>query len=250
MPDLIILHTNDFHGKLSDRAADRVAREKSSAAGCLLLDAGDAVSSGNIYYRPGGEPIVARMSDLGYDAMTMGNREFHFLEAGLRSKVKLARFPVLSANLRSKTPDVGLSVVPSINLDLKGLKVVVFGLSVPMITKRMLAGMISPFWFEDPIATAAEIVPELRSQADVLIALTHLGLRSDMELAGAVPGIDLIVGGHTHIVLREPAIVGETAIVQAGWWGRHLGKVQLSLDTAKGARPQVSGTLIDLGIAG
>ena len=71
MPDLTILHTNDLHGKLSDRAAERIAREKASFVNCLLLDAGDAVSSGNVYYRPGGEPVLARMSDLGYDAMAL-----------------------------------------------------------------------------------------------------------------------------------------------------------------------------------
>lgn len=247
MPDLTILHTNDFHGKLSDKAAERAASEKSSAERCLLLDAGDAISSGNVYYRPGGEPILARMSDLGYDAMALGNREFHFLEAGLRSKLKLARFPILSANFQSGKGDVRQLVLPTAEWDLKGLRVVVFGLSVPVITRRMVSSRISPFWFEDPIETAARIVPELRAQADVLIALTHIGLQRDLELANSVRGIDLIVGGHTHTVLSEPRIVGDTAIVHAGWWGRHVGKVEISPAAVRGGRPDVRCTLISLG---
>ena len=226
MPDLTILHTNDFHGKLSDALADRIAREKSSAEHCILLDAGDAVSSGNIYYRPGGEPVLARMSDLGYDAMAIGNREFHFLGPGLKSKVKLARFPILCANLQSEL-DLGPSVVPSVILDV-GMRVGIFGLTVPMVTKRMMVSKLSPFWFEDPIETAKGLVPKLRSGCELLIALTHIGLKADMELARLVPGIDIIVGGHSHATLDKPEVVGQTTIVQAGSWGRFLGRVDVS----------------------
>lgn len=237
MPDLTILHTNDLHGKLSDRIAERIASEKASAEHCILLDAGDAISSGNIYYRPSGEPMLARMSEIGYDVMAMGNREFHFLAAGLKSKVKLARFPILCANLRSEL-DLGQSVVPSVILDV-GLKIGILGLTVPMITKRMKVSKFSPFWFDDPIQTAVELVPELRSSCDLLIVLTHIGLKADMELARSAPGIDIIVGGHTHAVLHEPLVVGGTTIVQAGSWGRFLGRVDV-----RGTH--VSGKLIDI----
>lgn len=237
MPDLTILHTNDFHGKLSDRAAERIACEKSTAEHCLLLDGGDAIPSGNIYYRPGGEPILTRMSELGYHAMAMGNREFHFLGPGLKSKVKLARFPILCANLHSEL-ELGQLVAPTVVLKV-GMKVGVFGLTVPMITKRMMVSKVSPFWFGDPIQAAAKIVAELKSKTDLLIALTHIGLKADMELAQSVPGIDIIVGGHTHAVLDKPVVVGETSIVQAGAWGRFLGRVDVRGNL-------VSGRLIDL----
>ena len=244
MPDLTILHTNDLHGKLPERAANRIAQEKTSVANCLLLDAGDAVSSGNVYYRPGGEPVLARLSDLGYDAMAMGNREFHFLAAGLKSKVSLARFPVLSANLCSDKVEIGPSIQPYITRNFGDLRVIVFGLSVPMITKKMFASKVSPYWFADPIETAARLVPELRSQADILIALTHIGLQNDVELARQVSGIDLIVSGHTHAVLQEARIEGETAIVQAGWWGHYLGRVDITIQP--GRHPIIDGRLIDL----
>lgn len=240
MPDLTILHTNDLHGKMSKRAMEII---KSSCDKCLLLDAGDAVSSGNIYYRPGGEPMLARMSDLGYDAMAMGNREFHFLSQGLKSKVKLARFPVLSANIRSNNLDISTSVQPSLTLEIGGFRIALFGLTVPMITKHMFASKISPYWFEDPITAAQEIVPNLRENADLLIALTHIGLQADMELASTVPGIDLIVGGHTHAILNDPVVVDRTFIVQAGCWGNFLGKVEI---TKLAAPFDIRETLIDL----
>jgi len=82
MPDLTVFHTNDMHGRLTGRGAEIIASEKSSCERCLLVDCGDAVSSGNIYYHPRGESMLARMSDLGYDAMAMGNREFSFSVLG------------------------------------------------------------------------------------------------------------------------------------------------------------------------
>ena len=84
-----ILHTNDFHNHLLPQQAERL-RELRAGLGDngLLLDAGDAISSGNVTYKPGGEPILDVMSDAGYDAMTIGNREFHFSQAGFCAKVE------------------------------------------------------------------------------------------------------------------------------------------------------------------
>lgn len=244
MLNITILHTNDFHGKMPPLAQEIIAKEKALSPNPVLLDAGDAVSSGNIYYRPGGEPILAKMTELGYNAMAMGNREFHFLAAGLRSKVKLACFPVLSANLRDKAGEIGPTISPYAIIECAGVNIAVFGLCVPMITKKMrLASRVSPYWFEDPVQAASLLVPQLRGMADVVVALTHIGLKRDLELAGAVDGIDIIVGGHSHSVLPEPIKAGRTAIVQAGWWGHCLGRLNLSFGSSGVC---VTGSLIDL----
>jgi 5'-nucleotidase len=244
MPDITILHTNDFHGKMTPLAQRIIAREKAASPNPVLLDAGDAVSSGNIYYRPGGEPILARMTEVGYDAMAMGNREFHFLAAGLRSKVRLAHFPVLSANLRDKAGEIGPTVSPYVIMERDGVKIAVFGLCVPMITKQMrLASSVSPYWFEDPIETAASLVPQLRGTADIVVALTHIGIKRDLELADSVEGIDIIVGGHSHSVLPEPLRIGGATVAQTGWWGHCLGRLNLSFSSSG---VSVTGSLIDL----
>ena len=247
MADLTILYTGDLHGKLTPTKVERIRGEKATCGECLLLDSGDAVSSGNVYYRPGGEPILAHMSDAGYDAMTLGNREFHFLSAGLKSKVSLARFPVLCANLRCKNSSREPSVIPSVRLEVSGLQVALFGLTVPMITPGMLASKVSPYWFESPVESAKSVVPTLRDSADLVIALTHIGIKADMELAAQVSGIDLIVGGHTHVTPTEPVVVGATSIAHAGWWGHYLGRVEMTR-TASGW--QASTQLIDLRAGG
>lgn len=226
MQKITIFHTNDFHNRLTSEQATRLRDIKASTPNSLLLDCGDAIWAGNIYFRPNGEPILKLMNDAGYDAMALGNREFHFLATGLRKKLGWAKFPVLSANIRP-TNHADLPVKSDVIFDVGGTRVAVFGLTVPMITERMLSRKVSSYVFDDPIETAAALVPKLRDHADLLIALTHIGLKKDKELASTVPGIDLIVGGHTHAVLESPEWVDKTAIVQAGWFAHYVGKVEI-----------------------
>ncbi len=268
---LTLLHTNDFHNRLTEAQAIRLRLlHDSLAPECLLLDAGDAIRAGNITYHPRGEPILHRMTQIGYYAMTVGNREFYFTRVGFHCKLARAGFPALCANVRpARTPqgdttcdatgvaldrraEAGAPEEPESKLSRAessrahggaetlpvrpyivrqtpaGWRVVVFGLTVPMITERMLARRISAYVFEDPLAAAARLVPALRGQyaPDLLIALTHIGLARDRQLAEAVPGIDLILGGHTHAALDQGEWVGGTLLAQAGAFGRFLGRVE------------------------
>ncbi len=232
MPSATILHTNDFHNHLAPAQAEKLKamRQELGDSG-MLLDAGDAISSGNVTYRPAGEPILDLMSGAGYDAMTVGNREFHFTQGGFSAKVCRARFPVLCANVRARDARTPLPVRPWIARTLAGaIRVTVFGLTVPMITERMLVRNVSAFVFDDPLRTAERIVSELRPHCDVVVCLSHIGVSRDRELAERVPGIDLIIGGHTHVTLPEGERVGECLIVQAGWWAHSYGRVIARVD--------------------
>ena len=247
MKTLHLLHTNDFHNHLSSLQAETIRQAKASHENVLLLDSGDAISAGNVGVRPGGEPILILMSETGYDAMTLGNREFHIADALLRLKICKASFPILSANIRWRD-DQGESL-PTVPHFLKtlpnGLRVGVFGLTVPMVTTRMAAWLVSAFVFDDPVSTAQRQIEVLRPQVDALIALTHLGLREDERLAAACPELDLIVGGHSHNVLEELKVVAGVPIAQAGWFGHWLGQITLEWNTA-GGRPRVMGRLVSL----
>ncbi len=244
---LTVLHTNDFHNHLTPAQAAFVRTEKAKYENVLLLDSGDAISAGNVSVRPGGEPILTLMSVAGYDAMTLGNREFHVADALLRLKLSRAAFPVLSANIRWRE-DKGetLPVVPSWTKTLaNGLRVAVFGLTVPMVTPRMTARLVSAFVFDDPIEAAKMQIARLRPQTDILIALTHIGLREDERLAAACPKLDLIIGGHSHNKLHEPQVVNGVPIVQAGWFGHFLGETTIAWN-GPDAKPMVTGRLLDL----
>jgi 5''-nucleotidase/2'',3''-cyclic phosphodiesterase and related esterases len=228
---LHILHTNDFHNGLTDVGAERLKQAVADLNGepYLLLDAGDAIKAGNVGVNPFGEPILERMSDLGYHAMTMGNREFHVWQAALETKINRARFPILCANVRPRAAKRHLPVQSHAEFLVGGLKAVVFGVTVPMVTEKMAVKAVSDYVFDDPVETAKEMVAKLRWEADVLIALTHIGLREDQRLARTVSGIDLIVGGHSHITLAEPDVVEGTPIVQTGSFAHAFGHVVIEV---------------------
>lgn len=236
---LHLLHTNDFHSHLTGAGAARLqaAWEALGAVPKLLLDAGDAIKAGNVGVNPFGEPVLGTMSDLGYAAMALGNREFHVLSAALCAKIGRARFPVLCANLRPKREGAPVPVQPSLEIETGGVRVGVFGLTVPMVTERMAARALSDFLFDDPVATAARMVRTLRPRADLVVLLSHLGLREDERVASRVEGIDLIVGGHSHVVLEQPKIVSGVPILQAGMHARWFGHATLE----PGSTPLVAG---------
>jgi 2',3'-cyclic-nucleotide 2'-phosphodiesterase (5'-nucleotidase family) len=223
MPQFTILHTNDFHNRLDQSSSVKLNRLKAEHD-AILLDSGDAAWAGNVYFRPGGEPIFDLMNDAEYDAMSAGNREFHFTAAGFASKLSRARFPILCANIRPSGTQA-LPTKPWIIIEKHGVLVGVFGLTVPMVTERMRTASFSAYVFSNPIEAAQIAVGELRKKCDYLVALTHIGLKRDTELAKQCSEIDLIVGGHSHDILAEPRMVNRTAIVQTGSYARNVGIV-------------------------
>lgn len=226
MPDLVIIHTNDMHNRLDAGGAQLLRREREKAD-ALLLDAGDAAWAGNVYYRPGGEPILKTMSGAGYDAMTVGNREFHFTCNGFASKLSRASFTILCANVRATRGDP-VPCVPSVIIERAGLRIGVFGLTVPMVTPGSRAAAFSAYVFDPPLEAARLVVEHLRPRCDVLVALTHVGLARDRLLAEAAPELDVIAGGHSHDTLERPEYAGGVPIVQAGSHARAFGVVELT----------------------
>lgn len=231
MARLTIFHTSDMHNKLTADYAARLRDLKAANPGSLMLDSGDAIWSGNVYWRLGGEPVLDLMNSVPYDALCMGNREFHFWGIGADSKTSRADFPVLSANIRAVRDGKSVPASAYVTFEREGLRVIVMGLSVPRVTEKMLMKTVSDYYFVDPIEAAAELVPKLRPECDVLIALTHIGIRADRELAEKVDGIDLILGGHTHLLTEER--VNETRIVHHGFYVHYAGRVDLEIESGR-----------------
>ena len=234
---LHLFHTNDFHGRLTEASAAQLKGEiarHSAQEPWLLLDAGDAVKAGNLGFSPFGEPILERMSGLGYDAMTMGNRETHPSLAVVRTKLSKATFPVLCANGYAKNGGT-TPFVPFVLLERGGRKLAVFGVTVPMATPQKADAVLWDNLFENPIEAAKRTAMQLRPVCDLLIALTHLGIAQDRKLAEALPELDLIVGGHTHVVLEQPELVNGVPIVQAGSHARYFGHVIFDAGSVTGA---------------
>lgn len=192
----------------------------------ILLDAGDAVSAGNLGFRVGGEPVLEEMSRLGYAAMCLGNRETHPRKEVFPLKVDRAAFPIVCANILAKGT-ARVPVRPFVVVERQGLRIGVFGVTVPMFTKKQWSQPLCDYWFEEPISAARRVGAELRPDVDVLIALTHIGFRQDLALAAACPEIDLLIGGHSHTDLHEPYWVGSVPVLQARAFGFYAGVARL-----------------------
>ncbi len=248
---LTLLHTNDPHGRVHlpgkaqglSKVATLVRQVRKEMPHVLLLDAGDIIHGTPVEKAFGGEPVIAAMSAMGYDAAAAGNHEFDMGQRVARKAWERATFPFLSANvLDTQTGKPWANLKPYIVREVDGVRVAIFGLTTPGTVQIQWPRTIAGITFADFIPIATELVPHLRTQerADVVIALTHLGVRDDKKLAAAVPGIDVILGGHSHTRLNEQVWESGTLITQTGAHAVTLGRVDLLIgqpERAGGKRP-------------
>lgn len=193
------------------------------AEDALLLDSGDCIKAGNLAIPMGEDPAWARLERAGCAAGVLGNRETHPLRTGFDAKLRGARHPLLCANLRAKGG--GEPPLPgTLTLERCGIRVGLVGVMVPMVTERMASAAVSAYLWDPPIATAQAQAERLRPEVDLMIALTHIGHKQDLELARQCPLFDLILGGHSHTVLETPVKVGSTDVCQGGSHGRFVGR--------------------------
>jgi len=217
---LRILHTNDFHGTLDDNRQGKLSDLRAQAD--VYFDCGDCVKAGNLAIPLKPEAVWPRLAALNCTASVPGNRESHPLEGPFKAKMKGATTPILCANLKYK--DSGKLVLsPSMLIEAGGLRIGVFGVMVAIVTARMASRVASHYLWDDPIKTAQEQAEQLRPNVDILIALTHIGFKKDVQLATQCPKIDLVLGGHSHTILEKPVMVGDTAICQTGSHARFAG---------------------------
>lgn len=267
--ELTIMHTNDTHAHL-DTVANRVAaimQVREEKANTLLLDAGD-VFSGTLYFNEfNGLADLEFMNMVGYDAMTFGNHEFDKGTETLANFVKEANFPFVSANVNFEKDENmnplannGISseandgeVYKGIVKEVNGEKIGIFGLTTAETVDISSPG--EDVEFTDYINEAREAVKAFEEQGiNKIVALTHIGLNdgggdNDLTLAKEVDGIDVIVGGHTHVKLEEPIVVKNgsepTVIVQANEYGKFLGTLDVRFNK-NGKIIQHNGELLDI----
>lgn len=244
---LTILHTNDHHGRfwpnkdgewgLAARATlVNQIREQVKAEGghSLLIDAGDINTGVPQSDLLDAEPDFKGMALLGYDVMTLGNHEFDKSLDTIFKQREWAGFPFISANIFYKKN--GENVFPThFKKELDDLKITIMGLTTEDTPVKSNPKNTENLIFKPAVEVAKSLVPKLRPEADVLIALTHMGhypnetqgadAPGDVTLARQVPGIDVIIGGHTQKPLFEPDVQNGAVIVQAYEWGKYLGRI-------------------------
>jgi 2',3'-cyclic-nucleotide 2'-phosphodiesterase (5'-nucleotidase family) len=221
-----IYHTSDLHDHRHIAAPLRAMREQTPG---LLVDCGDSLrGSQTMYHRR--EPIVAEMDAAGYDVQAMGNREFHYIFAAVRARAALMHHPLLCANLVDVfgrtlpfEPDITVQTPGDSNIG----AIRFFGLLVPQYPVGSPWERLFGWRFLDPYEIAAGMVASTPPGV-TLIALSHLGLRADRQLARRVPQLDIILGGHTHDTLAQPEYVGDVPIVHAGPYGAFVSRSDLA----------------------
>ncbi|MDX1902948.1 MAG: metallophosphatase [Thermonemataceae bacterium] len=271
---ITILHTNDMHSRIEPfpndgrkyaglggmaRRAALIKKIRSQEENVLLLDAGDIIQGTPYFNFFGGEVELKLMSEMRYDATTLGNHDFDNGLAGLERMLPFANFPYLIANYDfSKEQSLKNAFQPYKIFEKNGLKIGVFGLGIEL-KGLVLDKFFGQVVYKNPLEVATEMVQALQAKkCDLIICLSHLGYKydrekvSDIKLAETVQGIDLIIGGHTHTFLDTPTEIThssghKTIINQVGWAGIRLGRVDFILEKNGKARktPTTSSIIIE-----
>ncbi|MEX0997682.1 MAG: metallophosphatase [Flavobacteriaceae bacterium] len=249
---ITILHTNDTHSRLDPfpeddarfpnkggiaRRATLVENIRKENPNTLLLDAGDYFQGTPYFNFYGGELELKLMSKLRYDAATIGNHEFDNGLDGFLAQLPHANFPIVSSNYDFTNTLLDGFVKKHITLEKDGIKIGIFGLGVELeglVTKKLYRETK----YYDPIEIAQDLSKSLKEEenCDLVICLSHIGFSyetdkvSDLKLAAATSGIDLILGGHTHTFLPKPVVVKniddqDVLINQVGFGGINLGRI-------------------------
>ena len=271
---LTVLSTTDLHGNLlpidyytdapDARGLAKVATlvrqaRKENPAGTLLLDSGDVIQGSPLEYvhntinNAPPDPMMRAMSALGFDAMAVGNHEYNYGLKVLEKARSEAVFPWLSANTYKAGTNENFHR-PYLLKEVNGVRVGVLGLTTAGIPSWENPENYAGLEFRDPVVEAKKWVSVLRAQerADVVIVAMHMGMEADLrtgiptpgqvphenaalEIAREVPGVDLILMGHTH---REvPGVVTNGVLLaQANLWGRHLARADLYLEQDESGR--------------
>ncbi len=245
-----ILHTNDMHshiepftrgrnkgiGGMAQRAA-LIKKLKQENEHVLLLDAGDIFQGTPYFNMYGGELEFKLMSEMKYDAATIGNHDFDNGLSGLYKQLPHAKFPFLCANYDFSYTLLSGLFEPFKIFERGGVKIGVFGIGIELdglVPKTLYNDTI----YYDPIEKSNHFANHLKHDlnCDLIICLSHLGFKyknkkiSDLILAEQTKNINLIIGGHTHTFLNQPILKQnseqkEVLIAQVGWAGIKIGKI-------------------------
>lgn len=269
--ELNILHINDLHSRIEaisksdstcspeDAAKNEcfggIARMKTAidtrraeltGKNVLTLDAGDQFQGSLFYTTYKSAPIAEFMNAIGFDAMAIGNHEFDDGPEELAKFIDALKFPMISGNtLAGLNSPVADKFKPYIVKDFNGEKVAVVSVLATDTDETSSPG--DSILFSDEIGYLKEAVTEIEGQGiDKIVLLSHVGYVKDQEIAAAVDGIDVIVGGHSHTLLSNtdekaagpyPTLVKnpsgkDVPIVQAYAYSKYLGDLTVVFDDA------------------
>ncbi len=214
---IVFLHDNDLHFNFNqaDRFEAEVTRIRSENHNVFLFNSGDMFirhrycwnEPVDAFYIEHSHAIIDRLNALGYVVATLGNHELDYIGGLTKAALERAKFPLLAANIDITTDQLPIPK-PFITLTTDNdIDIAVVGLSV-CVKKEGVA-------MRSPTKTFAALRPQI-DKATICLALTHIGFPNDIKLALTAPDIDVIIGAHSHTLLREAIITNGVLIAQAG----------------------------------
>ncbi len=264
-----VLHTNDFHGQLEPSGSNpgmarvaKVVNDVRAAVGAdnvLLVDAGDEMQGSLLSNLQRGLPTIAVFNAMGYAVASFGNHDFDWGQATLIARTQQAAHPYVTANIvQNDTGNCATAgwtppsfaqpfVVKTAGTAPNQVKVGFIGVTTTETPVITIASSTEGLCFKDPVASILHHYDELKAQADVIVVLSHLGFNDGgygygipvigdktlaQKLIDAGKPANLIIGGHSHTDLSAATMVGNTAVVQAHYNGRKVGRADFTFDPA------------------
>ncbi|XP_078585647.1 snake venom 5'-nucleotidase-like isoform X1 [Branchiostoma floridae x Branchiostoma japonicum] len=271
--ELTVLHTNDVHSRIEEidptggscnaaeanagecyggmaRMATKVKEMRHNDDNVLLLDGGDRFQGTPWFTEFDGLASSRFMNILQYNAMAPGNHDFDNGVEGLVPFLRNVTFPVVACNIdTSGEPELQGLIRPSVVLDIGGEKVGIVGYI--LVNTPAISPTGNLVFLEEVESVQAEVTKLLGQGVNKIIALGHAGYSKDQEVARRVPGVDVVVGGHTNTFLYTgilpssevplgpyPLIIDsevdlgrQVPVVQAYAYGKYLGHLRLTFDS-------------------
>lgn len=210
----------------------------------MVLDTGQFLCYGSRTTKIKADYMARGMAVLGYDAVNIAGWDFFLGEKFLRELKDKYRLPFVSANIRYKETGAYFAkpyVVKRygggtfLGIGYGGIRLGIFGIASPEGIKRIKPQEGDrPLMVDEPLETVRQVLKKLKGRSDLVIMLTDLEVSQSQELAKKVEGIDLVIGGRTGSVEKEPKKVGETYLAVAGTKGYYAGDLVLSLGPERG----------------
>ncbi len=245
---LTILHSNDLHGDFLAEEIDRslvggvsmlsgyVNKVRNEEKNTLYCIAGDMFRGSVIDSEFKGISTIEIMNMLSPDVVTLGNHETDYGIAHLLFIEKCAKFPIINANLHIKTNGARL-FKPHYIAEVDGMKILFIGIiTEDVISQTKNDGIIGSFVDINEAAQEIGKICDTYNAIDIdfTVLLTHIGFEEDKKLAEKLDpawGVDVIIGGHSHTFIDEPAVVNDIVVVQAGTGTDQIGRFDINIDT-------------------
>ena len=259
--EINILHWNDFHArnapyKMTPKNADEYNVGGTSGMlgylnkyrndNSLVLHAGDDFQGTPISSITRGKSQISLLNLYNLDGFEIGNHEFDYGINGLDSALMLANFDFLCANVLNEKTNSTFGK-PYLIKDINGVKIGIIGLAPDdLLQLVVVTNVIGLRMLNTDSVIVADVAYLKQQKCNLIVLLSHEGVDRDVKLADKFYGdVDIIVGGHSHTALHKGKIENGVIIVQAGWGGRYLGKLDLQVDIQKDTVVSYSDILIE-----